>query len=76
MKTRTSRLFRLSALAAGLCLAQAALAADPGAAPSYQALPAGNLCPAAADDSRYNTKYLGFFTHLVQAQDDWLFITQ
>ena len=52
MKTRTSRLFRLSALAAGLCLAQAALAADPGAAPSYQALPAGNLCPAAADDSR------------------------
>ena len=43
MKTRTSRLFRLSALAAGLCLAQAALAADPGAAPSYQALPAGNL---------------------------------
>ncbi|MDE9390085.1 hypothetical protein NB836_032895, partial [Pseudomonas aeruginosa] len=25
MKTRTSRLFRLSALAAGLCLAQAAL---------------------------------------------------
>ncbi|MGV8789556.1 hypothetical protein ACV35A_28525, partial [Pseudomonas aeruginosa] len=26
MKTRTSRLFRLSALAAGLCLAQAALA--------------------------------------------------
>lgn len=75
MKTRTSRLFRLSALAAGLCLAQAALAADPGAAPSYQALPAGNLCPAAADDSRYNTKYLGFFTHLVQAQDDWLFRT-
>ena len=58
-----------------LCLAQAALAADPGAAPSYQALPAGNLCPAAADDSRYNTKYLGFFTHLVQAQDDWLFRT-
>lgn len=75
MKTRTSRLFRLSALAAGLCLAQAALAADPGAAPSYQALPAGNLCPAAAYDSRYNTKYLGFFTHLVQAQDDWLFRT-
>lgn len=42
MKTRTSRLFRLSALAAGLCLAQAALAADPGAAPSYQKPSAAN----------------------------------
>lgn len=63
-------MFRLNALVVGLCLVQAALTANPGAASSYQALSAGDLCPATANDSRYNTKYLGFFTYLIRAQDN------
>ncbi|GLU40916.1 alginate O-acetyltransferase [Pseudomonas sp. NBRC 100443] len=80
MTIRPHRLLRLSSLAAGLLLAHgilaagAAGAADAGA-PTYSALPAAGLCPAAADDKAYNTKYLGFFTHLVPAQEDWLFRT-
>ncbi|MCY1272761.1 Alginate biosynthesis protein AlgX [compost metagenome] len=70
MKTRT---ITLSGLAAALLLAHGGASADQ--APSYRALPAGGLCATAADDRAYNTKYLGFFTHLVPAQEDWLFRT-
>lgn len=31
------------------------------------------LCPAAQDPSQYNSKYLSFFTALVQGEGDWLF---
>ncbi|WP_152225521.1 alginate O-acetyltransferase [Pseudomonas sp. SCB32] len=74
MKRMTSNLLRLSGLTAGLLLAHQALAAD-AAAPTYTAQPTAALCPNAANDAAYNTKYLGFFTHLVPAQEDWLFRT-
>ncbi len=65
-----------SALTAALLSAATGLQAEtlPGG-PHYQVKTANQLCPAAADNSRYNTQYLGFFTHLVQAQGDWLFRT-
>ena len=57
-------------------LAGAASAATPQyQAPQFQVKGNPALCPAAANNGLYNTKYLGFFTHLVQAQDDWLFRT-
>lgn len=74
MTLRPHSLLRLTGLAAGLLLAHGAFAADAGA-PTYRALPAAGLCPTAADDKAYDTKYLGFFTHLVPAQEDWLFRT-
>ncbi len=72
MKRLTNHLLRLSGLTAGLLLAHQGWAAD---APSYTAQPAAGLCPTAANEAAYNTKYLGFFTHLVPAQEDWLFRT-
>ena len=72
MKKLTINLLRLSGLSAALLLAHQADAAD---APSYSAQPAAGLCPTAANEAAYNTKYLGFFTHLVPAQEDWLFRT-
>ncbi|HSC84049.1 MAG TPA: alginate biosynthesis protein AlgX [Pseudomonas sp.] len=49
-----------------------ALAAEP----QYQARAIGPLCPAAQTPSNYNTKYLSFFSTLVQGQGDWLFRTR
>ncbi len=46
------------------------------AAPQYQARPIGPLCPAAQNPSNYNSKYLSFFTTLVQGEGDWLFRTR
>lgn len=43
------------------------------ASPQYQVQRVGPLCPAAQDPSQYNTKYLSFFTALVQGEGDWLF---
>lgn len=58
-------------------LSTALLAATPAwAEPSYQVEALGPLCPKARDASQYNTKYLSFFSSLVQAQDDWLFRSQ
>ncbi|MDO8697639.1 MAG: alginate O-acetyltransferase [Pseudomonas sp.] len=66
---------RHSALAAALLsgVSCGVQAAQQPAAPQYQINGARPLCPIAADNSRYDTKYLEFFTHLVQAQGDWLF---
>ncbi|MCY1344600.1 Alginate biosynthesis protein AlgX [compost metagenome] len=71
--TRLSRKwFTPSALAAAL------LAATQGAhaAPEYSVQATGPLCAAAQNPANYNTKYLSFFTTLVQGQGDWLFRTQ
>ncbi|UCO99301.1 alginate O-acetyltransferase [Metapseudomonas lalkuanensis] len=71
--TRLSRKwFTPSALAAAL------LAAAQGAqaAPEYSVQATGPLCAAAQNPANYNTKYLSFFTTLVQGQGDWLFRTQ
>ncbi len=59
-------------------LAAALLAAAQGAeaAPEYSVQRTAQLCAAAKDPARYNTKYLSFFTTLVQGQGDWLFRTQ
>ncbi|MDH4564278.1 alginate O-acetyltransferase [Pseudomonas sp. BN411] len=68
--TRLSRKwFTPSALAAAL------LAAAQGAhaAPEYSVQATGPLCAAAQNPANYNTKYLSFFTALVQGQGDWLF---
>lgn len=56
-------------------LAAALLAAAQGAqaAPEYSVQRTGPLCAVAQDPATYNTKYLSFFTALVQGQDDWLF---
>ncbi|MEN0107349.1 MAG: alginate O-acetyltransferase, partial [Pseudomonas sp.] len=64
-----------SALALALLAASAGSQAATTAAPQYKVSGNAPLCPAAANNGLYNTKYLGFFTHLVQAQDDWLFRT-
>ncbi|WP_028628611.1 alginate O-acetyltransferase AlgX-related protein [Metapseudomonas resinovorans] len=59
-------------------LAAALLAAAQGAqaAPEYSVQRTGPLCAVAQNPATYNTKYLSFFTTLVQGQDDWLFRTQ
>lgn len=62
-------------------LGSALLAAAPSLwaqqdAPHYSAEPCCQLCPAAGQASAYNTKYLDFFTTLVEADDDWLFRTE
>ncbi|HWV09636.1 MAG TPA: alginate O-acetyltransferase, partial [Pseudomonas sp.] len=46
------------------------------AEPTYQVQRVGPLCPIAQDPAQYNTKYLSFFTALVQGQGDWLFRTR
>jgi alginate biosynthesis protein AlgX len=43
------------------------------ASPQYQVQRIGPLCPVAQDPSQYNSKYLSFFTALVQGEGDWLF---
>ncbi|MCY1351699.1 Alginate biosynthesis protein AlgX [compost metagenome] len=45
-------------------------------APTYQAAPCCQLCPAAHDASLYTSNYQKNFITLVQAQGDWLFRTQ
>ena len=61
--------FRQLALACTLLGATAAVQAEP----QYQVQRVGPLCPAAQDPSLYNSKYLCFFTALVQGEGDWLF---
>ncbi|WP_372865914.1 alginate O-acetyltransferase [Pseudomonas sp.] len=61
--------FRQLALASALLGA----AGSAMAAPQYQVQRVGPLCPIAQDPSQYNTKYLSFFTALVQGKGDWLF---
>lgn len=46
------------------------------AEPHYNVQRVGPLCPLAQDPSQYNTKYLSFFTALVQGKGDWLFRTR
>lgn len=53
-----------------------ALASSAAATPQYQVRAIGPLCPAAQNPSNYNSKYLSFFSTLVQGQDDWLFRTR
>ncbi|WP_296219357.1 alginate O-acetyltransferase [Pseudomonas sp. UBA2684] len=62
--------FRQLALASALL---AAASSQAMAAPQYQVQRLGTLCPAAQDPSQYTSKYLSFFTALVQGQGDWLF---
>jgi len=62
----------LSTLSAALLAAASGLHAEP----QYKAERTGPLCQKAYDASIYNTKYLNFFTNLVQAENDWLFRTQ
>ncbi|WP_455769156.1 alginate O-acetyltransferase [Metapseudomonas otitidis] len=59
-------------------LAAALLAASQGAwaAAEYSVQRTGPLCAVAQDPSVYNTKYLSFFTALVQGRGDWLFRTR
>ncbi|WP_394234354.1 alginate O-acetyltransferase [Pseudomonas anguilliseptica] len=61
--------FRQLALACTLL----GVAAGAQAEPQYQVQRVGPLCPAAQDPSQYNSKYLSFFTALVQGEGDWLF---
>lgn len=61
--------FRQLALASALLGAAGSAMAEP----QYQVQRVGPLCPIAQDPSQYNTKYLSFFTTLVQGQGDWLF---
>jgi alginate biosynthesis protein AlgX len=76
-RSRSSKGSALSiAVSAALLLASGLThAATAPAAPQFQVKGNPALCPTAANNGVYNTKYLGFFTHLVQAQDDWLFRT-
>jgi alginate biosynthesis protein AlgX len=64
--------FTPSALAAALL----ACASGAQAAPQYSVQRTGPLCAVAQNPASYNTKYLSFFTTLVQGQGDWLFRTQ
>ncbi|WP_442964490.1 alginate O-acetyltransferase [Pseudomonas sp. MMS21 TM103] len=61
--------FRQLALASALLGAAGSAMAEP----QYQVQRVGPLCPIAQDPSQYNTKYLSFFTALVQGKGDWLF---
>lgn len=65
-------------LCGALLLASGSMAApaDSIATPQYQAQRIGPLCPIAQDPSQYNTKYLSFFSTLVQGEGDWLFRTR
>jgi len=72
---RSAKRLALSALALALLAAAAMAEGAETGAPTYSVRGNPPLCPAAANNNLYNTKYLGFFTHLVQAQDDWLFRT-
>ena len=64
-----------SALLLGVALAgtSATASAEASTAPHYQVQRIGPLCPLARDPAAYNSKYLSFFTTLVQGQGDWLF---
>ena len=50
--------------------------AEPLAAPQYQVQRIGTLCPRAQDPNQYDSKYLSFFSTLVQGEGDWLFRTR
>ncbi|WP_437884137.1 alginate O-acetyltransferase [Pseudomonas sp. LRF_L74] len=61
--------FRRLALATALLGAAGSAMADP----QFQVQRVGPLCAVAQDPAQYNTKYLSFFTALVQGKGDWLF---
>lgn len=66
----------LSTLTAAVCLASFGLRAETPTAPTYDAESCCNLCPAAHDARRYDSRYLQNFLTLVEAKEDWLFRTQ
>ncbi|WP_010486562.1 alginate O-acetyltransferase [Pseudomonas sp. S9] len=67
----SKKIFKLRQLAvAGVLLGTASAAM---AEPNYSVQRVGPLCPAAQNPANYNTKYLSFFTALVQGKGDWLF---
>lgn len=66
----------LSTLTTALCLASLGLRAETPPAPNYDAESCCNLCPAAHDARRYDSRYLRNFLTLVDAKQDWLFRTQ
>lgn len=67
----SKQVFQLRHLAlASLLLGSAGTAM---ASPAYSVQRVGPLCAAAQDPAHYNTKYLSFFTALVQGKGDWLF---
>ncbi|NBA98076.1 alginate O-acetyltransferase [Pseudomonas sp. R5(2019)] len=70
------KLLGLSGLAAALFAAHGSAQAGEVQAPSFNAQPCCQLCPAAYDASRYTTRYQQNFTTLVQAEGDWLFRTR
>lgn len=59
-------------LGAAMLLSANALKAEENRS-EYTAEPCCQLCPAAMNPAAYNTKYLDFFTTLVEADNDWLF---
>ncbi|WP_445323768.1 alginate O-acetyltransferase [Pseudomonas sp. EL_65y_Pfl2_R95] len=67
----SKKIFKLRQLAVASVLLGTASAAM--AEPSYSVQRVGPLCPAAQNPANYNTKYLSFFTALVQGKGDWLF---
>jgi alginate biosynthesis protein AlgX len=58
----------------GLAFTAGNLQADP--LPVYKAEPCCQLCPKASSANLYNTKFLSFFSTLVEAPDNWLFRTK
>ncbi|MHA6494149.1 alginate O-acetyltransferase [Pseudomonas borbori] len=64
-----------SLLGAALLLSTSALKAEERVS-DFTAEPCCQLCPAALNPAAYNTKYLDFFTTLVEADNDWLFRTE
>lgn len=72
----SKRTFHLRKLALATALLGAGVSTQALADPNYQVQRVGPLCPIAQDPSQYNTKYLSFFTALVQGKGDWLFRTR
>ena len=73
MSKRTNHLRKLALVSA---LLSVGISSHALADPNYQVQRVGPLCPIAQDPSQYNTKYLSFFTALVQGEGDWLFRTR
>ncbi|MGE8497875.1 MAG: alginate O-acetyltransferase [Pseudomonas sp.] len=72
----SKRNFHFRKLALATALLGAGASGSALAEPTYQVQRVGPLCPIAQDPAQYNTKYLSFFTALVQGQGDWLFRTE
>lgn len=69
----SKRNFHFRRLALATALLSAGATGSALAEPHYQVERLGPLCPIARDPGQYNTKYLSFFTALVQGEGDWLF---